>query len=310
MKRHLSCRDTCHVGTPVLKGHYLWNIEVDTASLTWGNYLLTRGCPHTAVSLENSLAVFVLNLHVFNYLAGHKLALASSKWTLIIKIITSNIFKTHTNLHLFNYLLFYQSNGSQLTCLTWVNDVSASSRNFSIFEVCSLVRESMVDEWVASKWPRSVSADCFRFWISRSNCSRIFCFSIDISSNDWKSLIIGLYHTPDFIECFETTFLRAHSWLNWVDEDDDEDEVGLKENLDPISHTRSRNDNFQEILALSLPFITPNALICNKLKIISNQMANIWQQKIYHLGNMFGGSITASFKFYTNLLIFGNHKNN
>ena len=29
----------------------------------------------------------------------------------------------------------------------------------------------------------------------------------------------------DFIECFRTTFLRAHSWLNWVDEDDDE--VGL-----------------------------------------------------------------------------------
>ena len=34
----------------------------------------------------------------------------------------------------------------------------------------------------------------------------------------------------DFIECFTTTFLHAHSWLNWVDEDDDEhDEVGLKE---------------------------------------------------------------------------------
>ena len=32
----------------------------------------------------------------------------------------------------------------------------------------------------------------------------------------------------DFIECFTTTFLRAHSWLNWVDEDDDENEVGLK----------------------------------------------------------------------------------
>ena len=31
----------------------------------------------------------------------------------------------------------------------------------------------------------------------------------------------------DFIECFTTTFLHAHSWLNWVDEDDDE--VGLKE---------------------------------------------------------------------------------
>ena len=33
----------------------------------------------------------------------------------------------------------------------------------------------------------------------------------------------------DLIECFTTTFLRAHSWLNWVDEDDDEDGVGLKE---------------------------------------------------------------------------------
>ena len=35
--------------------------------------------------------------------------------------------------------------------------------------------------------------------------------------------------TFEFIECFTTTFLRAHSWLNWVDEDDDEVEVGLKE---------------------------------------------------------------------------------
>ena len=30
----------------------------------------------------------------------------------------------------------------------------------------------------------------------------------------------------DFIECFTTTFLPL---FNWVDEDDDEDEVGLKE---------------------------------------------------------------------------------
>ena len=29
-----------------------------------------------------------------------------------------------------------------------------------------------------------------------------------------------------FIECFTTTFLHTHSWLNWVDEDD----VGLKLN--------------------------------------------------------------------------------
>ena len=26
-----------------------------------------------------------------------------------------------------------------------------------------------------------------------------------------------------------TTFLHTHSWLSWVDEDDDEDKVGLKE---------------------------------------------------------------------------------
>ena len=38
-----------------------------------------------------------------------------------------------------------------------------------------------------------------------------------------------MYLIFDFIECFMTTFLRAHSWLNWVDEDDDENEVGLKE---------------------------------------------------------------------------------
>ena len=45
-----------------------------------------------------------------------------------------------------------------------------------------------------------------------------------MSSNSFK------YQRFDFIECFTTTFLRAHSWLNWVDEDDDEhDEVGLKE---------------------------------------------------------------------------------
>ena len=37
------------------------------------------------------------------------------------------------------------------------------------------------------------------------------------------------YSFFDFIECFTITFLRAHSWLNCVDEDDDEDEVGLKE---------------------------------------------------------------------------------
>ena len=45
--------------------------------------------------------------------------------------------------------------------------------------------------------------------------------------------VIYQYHelrfVYDVIECFTTTFLHTHSWLNWVDEDDDEDEVGLKE---------------------------------------------------------------------------------
>ena len=38
-----------------------------------------------------------------------------------------------------------------------------------------------------------------------------------------------------FIECFTTTFLPTHSWLNWVDADDDEDEVGLKEKPEDTS---------------------------------------------------------------------------
>ena len=44
----------------------------------------------------------------------------------------------------------------------------------------------------------------------------------------------------DFIECFTTTFLRAHSWLNWVDEDDDEDEVGLKEKPEDTRYIKKK----------------------------------------------------------------------
>ena len=39
----------------------------------------------------------------------------------------------------------------------------------------------------------------------------------------------GVQFDFDFIEFFTTTFLLAHTWLNWADEDDDDDEVGLKE---------------------------------------------------------------------------------
>ena len=44
-----------------------------------------------------------------------------------------------------------------------------------------------------------------------------------------QQLLLGVKVLFDLIECFTTTSLRTHSWLNWVDEDDDEDEVGLKE---------------------------------------------------------------------------------
>ena len=39
--------------------------------------------------------------------------------------------------------------------------------------------------------------------------------------------IPSVFKSPfDFIECFTTTFLHTHSWLNWVNEDDED---GLKE---------------------------------------------------------------------------------
>ena len=43
----------------------------------------------------------------------------------------------------------------------------------------------------------------------------------------------------DFIECF----LHAHSWLNWVDEDDDEDEVGLKEKPEDTRYIKRLHQN-------------------------------------------------------------------
>ena len=47
-------------------------------------------------------------------------------------------------------------------------------------------------------------------------------------------------HLFDFIECVTTTILHTHSWLNWVDEDDDEDEVGLKEKPEDTRYIKMR----------------------------------------------------------------------
>ena len=60
-----------------------------------------------------------------------------------------------------------------------------------------------------------------------------FNFAVQLRFSQGHKILNFLFkHCPrllwfDFIECFTTTFLRAHSWLNWVDENDDE--VGLKE---------------------------------------------------------------------------------
>ena len=41
-----------------------------------------------------------------------------------------------------------------------------------------------------------------------------------------------------FIECFTTTFMHTHSWQNCVDEDDDEDEVDLKEKTEDTRYIK------------------------------------------------------------------------
>ena len=64
--------------------------------------------------------------------------------------------------------------------------------------------------------------------------------SIRRNFTDEPSRICNYRAQFDFIECFTTTFLLAHSWLNWVDEDDDEDEVGLKEKPEDTRYINKR----------------------------------------------------------------------
>ena len=52
--------------------------------------------------------------------------------------------------------------------------------------------------------------------------------------------VFKVFEPFDFFECFTTTFLRAQYWLNWVDEDDDEDEVGLKERPEDTRYISKR----------------------------------------------------------------------
>ena len=61
------------------------------------------------------------------------------------------------------------------------------------------------------------------------------------SINTWRLFELGAHLIRfDFIECFTITFLHTHSWLNWVDEDDDEDEVGVKEKPEDTRYINKR----------------------------------------------------------------------
>ena len=55
-----------------------------------------------------------------------------------------------------------------------------------------------------------------------------------------NAVVLVLREIYDFIECFTTTFLHTHSWLNWVDEDDDEDEVWLEKKSQKTLDTSKR----------------------------------------------------------------------
>ena len=72
----------------------------------------------------------------------------------------------------------------------------------------------------------------YEICINMSNNCKSRWFRVHITAPQCLSVHVKSIYQPLYcgvIECFTTTFLRAHSWLNWVDEDDDEDEVGLKE---------------------------------------------------------------------------------
>ena len=71
----------------------------------------------------------------------------------------------------------------------------------------------------------------------------------------------------DFIEYFITTFLHAHSWLNWVDVDDDEDEVGLKEKPEDTRYIK--NMVIGHFTARSLHSLKPSVTSQPKLSNMS-----------------------------------------
>ena len=85
-----------------------------------------------------------------------------------------------------------------------------------IFTYANLVR--IIDFWVSAFNLKQIK---FLIW----NKLSFYCGTWKICRFEGNEMMVWFY----FIECFMTTFLRAHSWLNWVDEDDDDDEVGLKE---------------------------------------------------------------------------------
>ena len=84
----------------------------------------------------------------------------------------------------------------------------------------------------------------------------------------------------DFIECFTTTFLRAHSWLNWVE---------------------SKMSNFMLVWCTNKLSITNNTITNNTivgiyiykliLLVITYQHLKLWTQKFGHLMGEFDSFI-------------------
>ena len=117
--------------------------------------------------------------------------------------------------------------GSLITQAPQSNPIHATINALSMWMSAIQPRES----WYLAGWIRDSPIDFLVDPGAVVSAISIQCYEklveTDAILTPMKAMQIEL-DLFDFIECFTTTFLRAHSWLNWVDDDDDEDEVGLK----------------------------------------------------------------------------------
>ena len=77
-----------------------------------------------------------------------------------------------------------------------------------------------------------------------------------------------------FYWMFYDHFLRTHSWLNWVDEDDDEDEVGLKEKPDTSKRLHRNKTWITGSVDKGLNLLDPNLLPSSGLRTQTSACAS------------------------------------